>query len=57
MEGQQEAFGETTPKEGNYEKQGKNQSSEGLEQQGLWYPGSPRGGGESVVLWDPRVTL
>ena len=57
MEGQQEAFGETAPKEGNYEKQGKNQSSEGLEQQGLWYPGSPRGGGESVVLWDPRVTL
>ena len=44
MESQQEAFGETTPKEGNYEKQGKNQSLEGLEQQGLWYPGSPRGG-------------
>ena len=32
MESQQEAFGETTPKEGTYEKHGKNQSSEGLEQ-------------------------
>ena len=42
--GQQEAFGEIAPKEGNYEKQGKNQSLEGLKQQGLWYPGSPRGG-------------
>ena len=44
MEGQQEAFGETTPKEGNYEKQGKNQSLEELKQQGLWYLGSQRGG-------------
>ena len=35
MEGQQEAFRETALKEGNYEKQGKNQSPKGLEQQGL----------------------
>ena len=35
MESQQEAFGETAPKEGNYEKQGKNPLSEGLEQQRL----------------------
>ena len=55
MEGQQEAFGKTTPKEGNYEKQGKNQSLEGLEQQGLWYPRSQ--GWKLVVPRDPRVTL
>ena len=30
MESQQEAFKETTPKEENYEKQGKDQSSEWL---------------------------
>ena len=35
MESQQVAFRETTLKEENYEKQGKNQSSEWLAQQGL----------------------
>ena len=32
METKQKAFRETAPKEGNYEKEGKNQSSKGLEQ-------------------------
>ena len=43
MVSQQETFGETAPKEGNYEKQGKNPSSEELEKQGLQYPESQGG--------------
>ena len=45
MKGQQEAFGEIAPKEGSYEKQGKNQSSEGLKQQGFGTQGAKGGGG------------
>ena len=53
MEGQQEAFGKTTPKEGNYEKQGKNQSSEELEQHGALVPKELGEGGGNQ--WYPRT--
>jgi len=38
MESKQETFRKTTPKEENYEKQEKDQSSEWLAQHGFWYP-------------------
>ena len=44
MESQQNDFMETAPKEENYEKQGKDQSSEWLAQRGLWYIGEQRRG-------------
>ena len=44
METQQKAFREAAPKEENYKKQGKGQSSEWLAQHGLRYPGEKRRG-------------
>ena len=44
MESQQETFRETTPKEKNYEKKGKDQSLEWLAKCGLWYLGEQRRG-------------
>ena len=44
MESQQETFRETTPKEKNYEKKGKDQSLEWLAKCGLWYLGEQRKG-------------
>ena len=44
METQQKAFREIAPKEENYEKQGKDQSSKWLAQHGLQYLGEKRRG-------------